>query len=126
MSEDAKKILNSKAMSDNELDNVAGGTTAQNMAILNGIAQFDSAGVSDVLEKAGKASGAGKPGLAEMYIGEGVMKLIRKHFGKDGVSTMPIRDLNNVYSQNGKTISHDDVMKMINKRAEEAGGFEIV
>ena len=126
MSEETKKILNSKAMSDDELDNVAGGTTDQNMAILNGIMQFDSEGVSAVLEKAGKASSAGKPKLAEMYIGEGVMKLIKKHFGKDGVSSMPIRDMNNVYMQNGESISHDEVMNMISQRAKNAQGFEIM
>ena len=117
MSEDAKKT----ELSEEALDNVAGGTTAQSVEILNVMAQFDSDGVSKVLEEAGALKGH----RGEVAIAKGTMNLLNKHFG---IQSCPIYDLKNVYVKNGQSLSHDDVMGMVKDKAQflKDSGFEMM
>lgn len=123
MNDDDKKILKEKLSAlanDEELEKVAGGTYKENLEILNAMAQLDFEGVQNVFAKVNDSN---NPDSTELTICRGVQDLIKKHFHNEfGVQSTAFNNVGNWYAQNGKTISHAQILKMINDKANASRG----
>ena len=118
MSEDTKKRA---LLSEDELDNVAGGTTQENMDILNALEPLDPKGVQAVYDEAYSANGDCEK-IAEI-VGVGAYQLLTKHFKSAGLSVFTAEDQSNHYSVNGQSVTHSDVINELNKRAAQKDGW---
>ena len=115
MSEDTKKR---EVLSENALDNVAGGTFEQNVDLLNAMAQIDPNSVQAILREANKT---GDIDGYKSVVSQGLDGLIQKHFGNE-LRGVPLTKFENYYSSNGQQISHQQALNIINEKAQ---GWEI-
>lgn len=115
MSEDTKKR---ELLSEDTLDNVAGGTFDQNVDLLNAMAQIDPNSVQAILREANKTGDIDK---YKTVVSRGLDGLIQKHFGEE-LRGVPLNSYENYYSSNGQKISHKQALDIINAKAQ---GWEI-
>jgi hypothetical protein len=117
LSEDTKKR---EILSEDTLDNVAGGTFEQNVDLLNAMAQIDPNSVHAILREANKTGDIDK---YKSVVSQGLDGLIQKHFG-DELRGVPLSSskFDNYYQSNGKKISHQQALNIINAKAQ---GWEI-
>jgi hypothetical protein len=117
LSEDTKKR---EILSEDTLDNVAGGTFEQNVDLLNAMAQIDPNSVQAILREANKTGDIDK---YKSVVSQGLDGLIQKHFG-DELRGVPLSSskFDNYYQSNGKKISHQQALNIINAKAQ---GWEI-
>lgn len=127
MNDDAKKILKEKLSAlanDEELDNVAGGSMYQNYEILNAMYKIDPDGVHDILSV---SATAGTETMSQILVAQGAKDLIQKHFV--GIDVYPgVLEKNNIYRHNGQTITHNEILGMINQKIKvmQDTGFDMV
>ena len=112
MNEETKKTL--EPMSNDELDNVAGGSTTENAEILNAMMKLDPDGVVSVFDAANQAD---SPEEGEMIIARGTYNLLRKNVS-DKIYGLVGSDIKNYYSHNGTKVSHKQIIDMINAKVE--------
>jgi hypothetical protein len=115
LSEDTKKR---EILSEDTLDNVAGGTFEQNVDLLNAMAQIDPNSVHAILREANKT---GDIDEYKYVVAQGLDGLIQKHFG-DELMGAPLTSYENYYISNGQKISHKQALDIINAKAQ---GWEI-
>ena len=124
MNEDAKKKLNEKlgaAVTDEQLEKVAGGTYEQNLEILNAMARLDFEGVQSIFAKVN----ASDEDEAQEIICQGAEDLLEKHFGGLGIASITATNVDNWYRTGRKVwenIPHEQMLKMINNKANAARG----
>jgi len=136
MNEDTKTKLEEKkdsVASDEELDQIAGGTIEENMDLLNAMVKLDPNGVKAVFDNAAQVSETTGSNYYQLSIAIGTQNLIKKHFGKNfDISAYDNNWDTNDYSPNGKSISHAQMLGMINDRIKDREkfanglGFEVV
>ena len=114
MSEETKKT----ELSEDALDNVAGGTFEQNMDLINAMAPIDPHAVQAILSEANKT---GDIEQFKSVVAQGLDPLIKKHFGRE-LSAFPLTKMGNFYMSNGDQISHQQALNIINAKAQ---GWEI-
>ena len=119
MSEDAKAKLKEKmgaAVSEEDLDKVAGGTSEENKELITALYKIDPQGVNALMSSL-------KPGGEHEQIASKIGQLLIKQ----GISSAISADANspNVYHVGGKDMSHADVLHMLDdmiaKKANELG-----
>ena len=117
MSEEPKKL----ELSEDDLENIAGGTTAQNLEILNAMMKVDALGVRDVLDAVNEAGAEN----ADSIITQGVNGLIQKHLGNSVIFAAKSGETQNwsFSGYDGKLISHQDVLDKINALSQ---GFDLM
>ena len=115
MSEDTKKRA---LLSEDALDNVAGGTFEQNVDLLNAMAQIDPNAIQTILNKANKT---GDIDEYKSVVSQGLNGLIQKHFGEE-LRGVPLSSFENYYRSNGQKISHKQALDIINAKAQ---GWEV-
>jgi hypothetical protein len=118
LSEDTKKR---EILSEDTLDNVAGGTNDENMQILSALEKIDPDGVQDVYNEAMNAGGDYK--AISDIIAVGVVGLVRKNLG---AAVFPAYDYNNQYLVEGQNASHSQILEMINTKVAQKDGWEVI
>ena len=114
MSEETKKI----ELSEDTLDNVAGGTFEQTRELFAAVQQLDPEAANAISTQVNA-----NPENAGALMAQGAQDILRKHFGNNFYVTAPERDsLNNRYVVNGQSRSHGQVLNMINAKVQ---GWEI-
>ena len=111
--DDAKIFLKEKLgalVTDEQLDKVAGGTMDENSDILSAMARIAPEKVAGIINTAAVAPTEAE---ANAEIRMGVQELLKDNFGVFSVSRM---NSDNTYGYNGKIISHEQLMKMINAK----------
>ena len=124
MNEDSKKKLKEKLgslVTDEQLNKVAGGTYQENLEILSAMARLDPKGVQSVFAKVNDRNNHDSP---ELTISQGAEELLDKHFPVEfGFVHLTSTKDNNLYRKSWKKLSHSEMLKMINDKADEAQGF---
>ena len=119
MNEDAKKKLNEKlgaAVTDEQLEKVAGGSKEENMEILTAMRKIDPQGVDDLFDRIHKKA---PEGMEDKWIAGGTTALLAKNFG---IYSATDNYANNSYDNSSyHAMSHAQVLDMINKKAAEMG-----
>jgi len=112
LNDDAKKKLKEKmsaVVSDEDLDNVAGGTQRENFDILNAMMAIDPNGVQAVLDYAA-ANAHNHP---QIHLSVALGPLVQKHLG---INVVADPKGNNYYFMGEESLSHEQVMNMIKKK----------
>ncbi len=119
MNEESKKT----ELSEDALDNVAGGTNEQNMQILKALEGIDPDGVNEVYSAMSNVGGNYEKmgNIASV----GVYRLVSKNLGSNVTAFSSPNDANS-YLKNGRYISHNDILNEIKKKAAGAESFEIL
>jgi hypothetical protein len=115
LSEDTKKR---EILSEDTLDNVAGGTFEQNVDLLNAMAKIDPDSVHAILREANET---GDIKGYKSVVSKGLSDLFQKHFGNE-LKGVPWTRFENYYTSNGQEISHQQALNIINAKAQ---GWEI-
>ena len=116
MSEDAKSKLNEKkgaAVSEEDLEKVAGGTQEEKWEILKAMKILDPKGVDELL-----SSLSPDGNIAKTQIDKGIDKLLRWNLG--AYSKLSSTD-SNIYFFDHDYRDHAELLDAINKRAKELG-----
>jgi len=129
MNEGLKAKLKEKlgaAVSDEDLDKVAGGTQRENEDILVAMSQLDPQGVQAVVVYA-KNFVKTKSGSFQEGMADGTEMLLKKHFG-DNLTAVTFEGdkYSNDYWFNGQGISHKQLINMINQKALEKDGWDFM
>ena len=106
--------LKTKAMSDDELDNVAGGTTMQNWELVQALAYVDPEGVQNIMANFQNSGGN------EKQLASDIMYLITKDFPR--LSAYASDNQSNYYYSyldGGKEMSHKEVLNFIKSSAQK-------
>ena len=123
MSEDAKSKLKEKmgaAVSDEELENVAGGSNGETVEILNALAAIDPQGVQQLkgyIADAQKNNDSFRVQNLLQYGMEGLLKKNLSDVANIGVVSEELR--NNRYSINGEPVSHEEIMNLIQYKMDK-------
>jgi hypothetical protein len=109
LSEDTKKRA---ILSEDKLDNVAGGSFMQTQELFATLQILDPDATNPIAARANQ-----NPKNAESIIADGVESILQKHFGEESyVTSNPT--WNNGYIINGTSMSHEQVIKLINDRID--------
>ena len=120
MNDDVKSKLKEKfgaLVTDEQLDKVAGGSYEQNLEILFAMASIDPDAVQKVFAKVNGDNN--HHDLPEYIIKQGAEDLIRKHFN---IPNVTFTEGDNWYHMDGQNLSHAQMLKMINDKANAARG----
>ena len=115
-----KNVLENKKLNDFELDCVAGGTLAEVNQLADAFAKKGGGFcevVADIHNALSGQSGIAGPVniLLREAVGKGLNQLGISHDLSVGVLGTGFMSKSNKYSYNGRSISHDEVLKMIDK-----------
>ena len=123
LNDDSKKKLKEKmgaAVSDEELENVAGGTNGETVEILNALAAIDPQGVQQLkgyIADAQKNNDSFRVQNLLQYGMEGLLKKNLSDVANIGVVSSEFVD--NRYSINGEPVSHEEIMNLIQYKMDK-------
>ena len=110
MSEDTKKRA---ILSEDELDNVAGGSFRQTQEIFATLSRLDPDTANAIAERANQSD----PNDVGAIIASGSESILRKHFGEQS-HVLSNSSWDNVYIINGTRMDHQQAINFINDRID--------